>query len=361
MPANGQPLKLSRKLAALTATGLLAAVLAAPAGPAGAWSCGLNPAPHCYGIAEYHEPSFDRFGLDLWTDCLHLNTPASYFATHEVWLVTATTVWEAGYIKGFIDDIDNPSTFFRYFWGEYQRGVSGSYHAHYISLAQVNTWKNVTGRTNASGGWNIFLGGTQVGTTTYTYPTTGQVIQVGGETTDPYVYSHGKGRYLQKRSTSTGVWSWASLDSIETDYADVYTTTASGTDMEQTSVNNMCAPAPAKQAPASAKVPTADNVRAQGLAFAKFNGDATPTSIKAVETTRKRVAGNAGVSSDQPVVTIQMHGTFVGNLASVANGDKAPKGNTLTVTLDKTTGEITDWSIGSQPQDLKTLGAVKAL
>ncbi|MGP4092919.1 hypothetical protein [Nonomuraea sp. KM90] len=354
-------MKISSKLAAVAATALLGAALTVPAVPAGAWSCGLNPAPHCYGIAEYHEPSFDRFGLDLWTDCLHLDTPSTHFASHEVWYVTAPAAWEAGYLKGTIANIDNPTTHFRYFWGEYLRGVSGTYHGHFISLAQVSTWKNVTGRSNANGTWNIFLGGTQVGTTTYTYPTTGQVIQVGGETTDPYVYSHGKSRYLQKRSISTGTWSGATLDSIEDDFADVYYTTASATEMEQTSLNNMCSPAPAAAKQAAGEPVAAAGVRKQAVAFAKYNGDASPDSIEAVETTRKKVKGNAGVSDDQPVVTIQMRGDFVGNLAPVAKGDRAPKGDTLTVTLDKKTGEITDWSIGSSPQDLKKLGAVKAL
>ena len=354
-------MKIRKELAAVAAVGLLAGALALPAANATAFGCGVG-SHHCYGVAHYKPSNVNAFGVDLWTNCLHLNTPSNRFATHETWYNTGsgTGFIETGYIKGFIPDIDNPSTHFRYWWGE--RYMGGTYYGHFISLASVSTWVNFSMYRNASTGkWGIYTGGTLRGTTASAYPIGGDV-QVGGETTDPYVYSYGASSNLQTRNASNGTWSFATLYSILQD-ADVYSTTGSGSYMTQTSLNNMCSSplAAAKQTAAAVEPPTAANVRSEALAFAKANGDASPESVQAVETTRKAVAGNQGVSSDQPVVSIQMKGDFTGAFASAAPGGEPVKGGVLSVTLDKKTGEITDWSIGSARQDLKKLGSVKAL
>jgi hypothetical protein len=357
MPEDGPPhVKHSRKLAAAAATALLGATLTVPAAAAGAWSCGLNPAPHCYSVAVYNPTNVNAFGVDLWTNCLHLDAPSSYFASHETWYSTTEGFVETGYLRGTIGHQDIPSASFRYFWGE--RYGSNTYSGHYISLASVNTWVNFSMYRNTSGTWNIYVGGTLRGTTTYAYPTGGKP-KVGGESTDPLVYSNGSSSNLQTRNASTGSWSYASLYYTVL-ASDVYAINASGSWMMQNSLNNMCTfPAAAKQQ-AAVKAPTDADAKATALAFAKRNGDGSPASVEAVETTRKKVDGNKGVTDDRPVITVQMKGAFTGERGAEPGG-KPLKGTTLSVTLDKETGEVTDWTVSSSPQDLKKLGSVKKL
>lgn len=353
-------MKIRKQLAVVAAAGLLASALTVPAASAFTFGCGTG-AHHCYGVVQYNPANADAYGVDLWTDCLHLDTPASLFATHETWYITDDGFVETGYLKGAIAHIDNPTTHFRYWWGE--RYMGGTYSGHFISLASVSTWTNFSMYRNASTGqWGVYTGGTLRGTSANAYPT-GGAIHVGGESTDPLVYSHGKAKNMQARNASTSAWSWGTITYVLQD-ADVYSTTGSGAAMEQTSINNMCGSSPAaaaKLSPPPAEPLKADGVRKQALAFAELNGDVKPELVEAVETTRKAVKGNAGVTTDQPVVTIQMRGDFTGAFASVPKGGKPVKGDTLSLTLDRVTGEITDWSIGSERQDLKKLGSVKVL
>ncbi|GAA3472961.1 hypothetical protein [Nonomuraea roseola] len=58
---------------------------------------------------------------------------------------------------------------------------------------------------------------------------------------------------------------------------------------------------------------------------------------------------------------IQMRGDFVGHMATAPKGAPTPRGNTITLTIDAATGEVTDWSLGNQSRDLTKLGAVKSL
>ncbi|MGR6922540.1 hypothetical protein ACU635_50515 [[Actinomadura] parvosata] len=349
-------MKHTRKFAAVAATALLGASLTLPAAPAYAWSCGVNPAPHCYGVANYRATNIDAYGLDLWTNCLHLDTPATRFATHETWYSAAEGFIETGFLRGTIGHQDIPSSAFRYFWGE--RYGSNTYSGHYISLAAVNTWVNFSMYRNTSGTWNIYVGGTLRGTTANAYGTTGW-MKAGGESTDPLVYSNGATQELKSRNASTGSWSTASFYSYNVN-TDVYSAQAlTSNSMIEFSLNNMCTFAAANEVPA-VKAPTDADVKAAALAFAKRNGDGSPAAIEAVETTRKRVAGNKGVTSDQPVITLQMKGDFTGERGAEPGG-KPLKGTTLSVTLDEKTGEVTDWTLSSSPQDLKTLGSVKKL
>lgn len=355
MPANGQPLKLSRKLAALAATSLLAAGLATPASADGP-EC--NTTTHCYGVAHYPSGTITAVGVDLWTDCLHLDTPIADVATHELWLITnggpGTTTWiEGGYIRGNVAGGDT-SLAFRIFWAEYTGSV---FYSHFVQNAPVATWKNVAFyRDAATNKWNIFVAGTYIATTVLV-AANGTSVQAGAETTEPQVYSHGKSRLIQWRLPA-GTWTNAGPSS-SAGTAGVYSVTASGRDLEQTSLQNMCSPAPlAKRA---AKAPTDADLKTAALSVAAAHGEKTPTSLQVVSTTRKaaqRAVGAGQVDSDQATYLVQMKGAFVGR---APQGADLPRGTSMTVTVDAATGEVTDTSLGNDRQDLKTLGAVKAL
>lgn len=349
-----------RKLSTLAAAGLLAlAASVGPASPAAAVSCSPN---HCYGIVEYHEPAFDAVGQELWTDCLVLS-PNSGFATHEMWAIfPGNSFIEAGYVKGGIAGGDT-QTGFRMFWADWN---GTTFTSHFITSAPILNYINFSMYRNGTGTWSVYTNGTLRGTTTSTYGNA-DVIQTGGETTHDTHLSHGKSRYLQSRTASTGSWTWAQWD-IVGETAGVYEVDHNAWErMEQISVPETCDPLPGGPpgtfAPlAPAKAPTTDDVKQLAVQFAGQNGDKAP----AVEmVTTKRGAAQAHlksgkVDSDQGVYLVQMRGSFTGNLVPRPKGAPAPKGDAITLTIDSATGEVTDWSLG-KASDLAKLGSVKKL
>lgn len=347
-----------KKLATLAAAGLLAAALTIPAGQATADGPQCNLSSHCYGIAHYPSGNIDAVGLDLWTDCLHLDTPLTDVATHEMWMFTnaappATTWLEAGYLRGIVAGGD-PQNWFRWTWAEH---TGSNFYSHYVQNASVAQWKNLTFSHSANHTWGVYLGGVWVGTTAQT-ATLGTYVQVGAETTEPLVYSHGKSRNLQWHPPG-GSWSWAPSGIVGAT-SGVYSVSASGTGMEQTSLQRMCSPSPSAKR-AAPPAPTAADLKKAALVVAGQYGEQAPTSIETVTTTRKaaqRAVGAGTVESDQATYLVEMKGSFVGRAPS---GVQLPRGNTMTVTVDAKTGEVTDTSLGADRQDLKKLGSVKAL
>lgn len=352
------------KLASLAAAGLLAvAVSAAPAAPALGDGPECNPTSHCYGIVEYHEPAFDGVGQELWTDCLVLDPPSNDVATHEMWIAfPGGSYIEAGYVKGGIAGGDT-QTGFRMFWADWN---GTNFTSHFITSAPILNYINFSMYRNVAGTWSVYTNGTLRGTTTSTYGNA-NVIQTGGETTEPKVLSHGKSRYLQSRNASTGAWTWAQWDYVGATTG-VYSVSHNVLErMEQISLQRICDPLPGGPpgtfAPlAPAKAPSVSDVKQLAVRFAEQNGDKAP-AVEMVST--KRGAAQAHlksgkVDSDQAVYLVQMRGSFTGNLVPRPKGASAPKGDAITLTIDSATGEVTDWSLG-KVSDLAKLGSVKKL
>jgi hypothetical protein len=93
--------------------------------------------------------------------------------------------------------------------------------------------------------------------------------------------------------------------------------------------------------------------------FAGGMGDAAPTSIEYVKSTRQQaVSAESGdeVSSNADVYAIVMQGNFVASNAPSAGG--APTGSVLTMVIGASTGTLTDFGIGNQVPDLTSLGPV---
>lgn len=349
-----------KKLATLAAVGLLAAALTAPTSPAAADGPECNNANHCYGIVNYGTGNMDSVAVDLWTDCLHLDTPASDFATHELYMWTnaslpAITWVEGGYVRGYIAGGD-PETFFRWFWGEW---TGSAYYSHFASWASVAQWKEMWFDHYSNDTWAVYLGGTYVGTTAQ-HATAGYHVQVGAETTEPQVYSHGKARYLQWHPWGAPGWTWATTGSVSSSPG-VYSVSASGTTMEQTGLKKSCS-SPLASARVKLAPPSMKDVTAAAKSIAETYGEKTPSRLELVPTTRKAAQKTVGAGdklADNPAVyLVQMSGDFVGK---APKGAPLPRGNTMTVTVDAKTGEVTDLSLGNSRADLKKLGAAKAL
>lgn len=349
-----------KKLVSLASAGVLAFALTAPsAAPALADGPECDLYSHCYGMAHYPDGvGIEGLAVDLWTDCLHLDTPLSDVATHETWMWTNAATWswvEGGYIRGIVAGGDT-ETFFRWFWGEY---TGTTFYTHFIQWAAVADWKQLWFSRYTHHRWGVYLSGSFKGQTAQT-ASSGTYVQVGAETTEPQVYSHGKSRNLWWLKHGASSWA-AGSNPVPAGTSGVYSVTASGPSMEQTSLQNSCSPAPAAAKPA-AKSPTDADLQKLAIKVAGMHGEKSPKGLTVVKSTRgaaqKLVGGGAKVDSDQAVLVLQLAGEFVGRAPS---GAKLPRGNTMTVTVDAKTGEVTDMSLGVDRKDLGKLGTAKSL
>jgi hypothetical protein len=72
------------------------------------------------------------------------------------------------------------------------------------------------------------------------------------------------------------------------------------------------------------------------------------------------VSSDDDVPGDQAGYLIVAHGNFTEDNAPVPRGGLALTGTVLTVVVDATTGEITDWGLSDDVADLAKLGPVTA-
>lgn len=306
-------------------------------GPAYADQCSHDV--HCYGLVQ-HSPggNINAYGVELWTNCLHLDNDIDRLSTHETWMPTNPTFphsakWiEAGYIKGEIAG-DDDEHWFRYFWGEYD---GSTFYSHFINYAPVSTWTNFSFYRQSNGKWQIWLGGlggTQVGTTVQS--AYGVLVQAGAETTTDDVYSHGKARYIQWRKADTGQWHWAT--SPQFIVSPMYTVTGSGATMEQWSNVNVCAGETPPTSFSVKKSPTTESKAveiARGLA--KRNGDSNPRIEKPTQRMQK----------GESVYNVTMKGKFSADMFSRPHGAPVPTGDTMTVQVNRDTGALVGVTIG---------------
>lgn len=322
-----------------------------------------NLTTHCYGVVHYNESQpFSAAGEDLWTDCLHLDTPLSDLANHDFWIQWDNGTWiESGYHRGVHAGGDT-ATNFRWFWAEY---TGTTFYSHKVANAPLSTWVNFSWYRQTSvannGKWALFIDGTYRAMTSGTYANATET-DTGGESTEPLVYSNGNSQQMQVKRASDGVWYTPSIDNV-TETAGVYDAWHNGSSaMEQQSLQNDCAEAPLA-AKAAAKSPTDDDLLTFAGTMAKNNGG-KPEAVELATTKRRNAFANnknAEATDNPDVHVLQVKGNFTGNMVGRPKGAKAPKGNVLTYVIDKATGEVTDWSLGKEAQDLKKFGSVKKL
>lgn len=340
--------------------GILAAALAATAltGPAAVPAAAALPAchpNHCYALSRI-SGTMNAVGVDLWANCLHVDTPASDFATHELWLRTnaaaGVTTWiEIGLIRGGAAGAPNQE--FRWFWGDLRSKTSGFYQ-HVIKAGEVNTTRNVSIYYAGDRRWNVMLAGKQVGSS-WPNGTVGAGAETGAETTTPYVYVNGRSNNFQYRTA--GGWHWAPGSASHD--TQVYNGGATKQNSWESSRNRHCTAAAAAPAPAAPTTVDAALLGKLARQFSSANGEARPANLTMVRTSRlaaQRLVADEQVNTDQAVYQLQMHGNFTGHQVSVPSGAAAPRGNTMVLTVDASTGEVLDWGITSTASSLGGLG-----
>jgi hypothetical protein len=99
-------------------------------------------------------------------------------------------------------------------------------------------------------------------------------------------------------------------------------------------------------------------IRTVALNVAAANGDATPTGLTLVPTTRKAINalnGGSVVNTDEDVYAVTLHGDFTAYGAS-SPGDTLPSGHLMILVFDAETLEIGDFILGDYPIDATQLG-----
>jgi hypothetical protein len=91
-------------------------------------------------------------------------------------------------------------------------------------------------------------------------------------------------------------------------------------------------------------------------------GDAFPSSIEHVEGPHQQIvttlSGDVVPGSDD-VFAIVMHGHFALNNVPVPDDEPAPSGSVLTVVIDATTGEVTDFAVQNQSRIFQVLAPLR--
>lgn len=97
-------------------------------------------------------------------------------------------------------------------------------------------------------------------------------------------------------------------------------------------------------------------------AIAAANGEPSPGSATAVETTRGQASQITAAGSVDPsetnrdVFLIVTTGHFTGHMAHVPPRRPLPVGTILTVVVDAHTGQLTDWGLSNNEPDLTAAG-----
>jgi hypothetical protein len=114
-------------------------------------------------------------------------------------------------------------------------------------------------------------------------------------------------------------------------------------------------PAAAGTASPGSPVPVSAVQRLTAIAdsFAKYDGDAHPTTISAVVTTHAKALASATPGDitgnlRATVYLVTMRGQFTGYMASVPYGQPLPKGRYLSIIIYAATMKVADWGL-SQP------------
>jgi hypothetical protein len=362
-----------------------------------AYSC--TPASHCYAEADWDSaPSNEGSYTYLYSSCLNGPNNTSNFADEEIWEGTDNSTlgayWvETGLSYGAINGVAKGGPY--WFWARNRPSTGNGYAAFYVGPASNSTSYLAEIAYAGNDKWSVYENTSLVGTAN-SNPPYSRYMATGEEVAGNYnVY--GESSDMSWFDTSGGnhnTWSsGSSHPSIIETYppADAYWSSSNYNDL--TYYANCGFGAPASAHTASTRVPAVSptTVRAETSAekpiavrkgTVAISSPALPTlqglantmaasaegigvsASQAVLTTRQQAATvTAGdtVNSDQGVYLVQLQGQFTAVAASMPHGQLAPTGQYLTFTVDASTGDVLDWSVGDHFSDLSTLGPVAAI
>jgi hypothetical protein len=304
----------------------------------------------------------DAIGTDLEVDCLSVQNRNTDFADYEMWMTTNNNTdpydyWvEEGMTAGTLYSAPGQPQGFVWYWADSR--PNGGYAEHYIRDASTGTFTNASFYfVPGTGNWNVFLGGSQVGTSS------GVGAYAGGAGNGIEVTTRDTtivGNSVNWQYRENNVWNTAP-NTWQNTSGNLLSGWASGGSVHAqtnscTSHNLVPQSSPAQPATPQSLSQIADK-------FAAVAGDPNAVNRRYVKTTRKAANAASGttVSADGQAYLIQLDGKFTVPSAKVAKGSVAPTGNSLSITVDASTGRVTDWAVGNSSANLRTLGAVAQL
>jgi hypothetical protein len=324
--------------------------------PASADSCQPNG---CYAIMNANAAQ-DAVGTDIMQECLGAPTGVGEFINWELWLVmNGGPYWvEGGMTYGYLDTNTHGNNF-SWFWAD-SRPNGGGYHEHFISAGSgKGQWANISIYHAGGGSWSVQKAGEQVGESTNN-ETSAYDSQAGAETKLSTNNINAFNNNFQYRHTGGG-WAGAPVGFAALDApfgGKSYPGSVTGAASQVWA--NKCTPSRPGTSSEPRRAPSLSAIVQTARRMAALNGEPHPTGISYVMTTRAKANSlfDATVDSNQSVYLVQLRGHFNGAIASKPHGDPAPKGTVLTVTIDSSTGQLTDWGISDRAAPLDQLGAV---
>jgi hypothetical protein len=332
---------------------------------------------HCYALGYMGADVggspiwMNAVSTDLLVSCLGVPNRSTDFATYETWMGTndngAANTWvEEGMNAGV--GIDGINHGFTWFWADMRSPVPSNYHEHYGPGASVNTWTNISFYWLGGGSWNVERGGSVIGQSAGVGDWAGDA-ETGSEITINQGNVFGESRNFRYEDPSSH-WHPAPTKWYNGWNGNGWLTAtgSNGTSGSFTEVisRNVCGNLASATTPRSAPVSTATaaaRLTAIAMGAARANGDAHPSGMEFVATTRHNAQAllGQGVPQSNASYLIQLRGHFTGYDASVPPRHKLPTGDVMTLTVSAATGAVTDVSLTSSWANLRGLGHPTAL
>lgn len=354
-----------------------------------------NVGTNLYGEACLPAPSGSQYvSVGGYVKSTDLNSPNhELFVDNDMWIVQpgatfSNTYWvEAGIITGLTHCCQYQN--FEFFWGDHRPG-QGLFMDHVEGPAQsyTNYFDEIYKQDSTH--WGITIGGHTAQSTNNTmqptlirtgteedysgnsacseqssldYQLAGQSAHTGWSNVngnaDTLVDNPPYGAW---QSLNNSFYDWSGSSESQSGCASSLGFTPSLPPLAQTLSNSSTSASPAPSSPAVTGPPlTESQISQSAREFAASMGDTSPTSIEHVEGPRQSTVfalSGDEVSTNPDVYAIVMRGNFVAHNVPLPWGVGAPNGSVLTLVIDATTGQLTDFGLENQAPDLASLGPV---
>ena len=352
------------RAAALLAVASISSLFVAMPDAAAAASCRSQ---HCYWIADWsvNAPSgFDGGTTNVRVNCAALaNAQTVDFVTDELWVVSSLGWIEAGIVEGHPAGRPSTQNNTVLFWGHgnFSGGFVGHYGTGQISFGSY--YRMAIHRTGSST-WDVRAGSMTSGLTAMSE--TPRSLETGMEAyTDSSTYVTDEGSsssmtYYTLQNQEASGWhssTGAQLGTPPNGYlrwADQYHWAQYG--------SGSCAAFSGQPQPSSSTKPDLLSVARD---TARSFGESAPNSITTVSSSRaaalRAVAPGDTVNENGGAYVITMHGTFAGDAIPRPRGGAAPTGTVLSLVVDATSMQVTDYALGTTAPKLAALGTVSRL
>jgi hypothetical protein len=324
-----------------------------------------------------------------------------------MWLQTAVNTAEHNFVEvgmtaGTLYAAPGQPQGFMWYWTDFYNDTN-DYYEHYIMQATAGTWDNVSIYWEGNSYWGVWVAGFRVGGSGIgAYPGN---VDAGVEMTTPNAATEAF-FYNWQKADKNWSWNWTSPNRLVYGDSNLLTAFVNTAEVTAFTPHYACgaptgimaskevvmptppappphrpdpglrsgsvppSPDPTRQPPystqeASAPAAPSTQQRADLTAIAQhmasIHKEQNPVNIRYTASTRQAAltaTTRSRPTGDVSVYVIQMEGHFQKQLRHT----KEPLlGTSMTILVDAQTGQVTDWSIAPEPDDLSQLGPATSL